>query len=114
MRVLNRVIASTMSQIIDGNSFTFAGEVWESERFLDDLLIVIGGSNIGIGNDVDIVRREEVEALNKFLRHVIVEGSGGGWWWRVKEEHNRKQKGAPKRRRHDCEMRHFLSVLVCV
>jgi hypothetical protein len=36
----------------------------------------------------------------------------------VKEEHNRKQKGAPKRRRRDSEMRHFLSVLreslVCV
>jgi hypothetical protein len=90
MRVLNRVIASAMSQIIDGNSFTFTGEVWESERLLDDLLIVIGGSNIGIGNDVDIVRREEVEALNKVLRHLIVEGSGGGWWWGPQEEeHNR-------------------------
>jgi hypothetical protein len=90
MRVLNRVIASAMSQIIDGNSFTFTGEVWESERLLDDLLIVIGGSKIGIGNDVDIVRREEVEALNKVLRHLIVEGSGGGWWWGPQEEeHNR-------------------------
>ncbi|MCI41717.1 hypothetical protein A2U01_0062951 [Trifolium medium] len=95
-----------MSQIIDGNSFAFAGEVWESERLLDDLLIVIGGSNIGIGDDVDIMRREEVEALNKVVRHFIVECSGGGWWWGPQEEHNRKQKKNPKRRRRD-RGRHF-------
>lgn len=86
MRVLNGVISSAMSQVVDGNLFVFAGEVRESKRLLDDLVVlVIGGSYIGIIEDVDIVWREEVEVSDKVFSHIIVEGGSEGWWWEPQE-----------------------------
>lgn len=106
MRVLKRVIASAVSQVIEGDSFAFAGEVWEPKRLLDDLVILICGYHIGIGEDVDIVRREEVEVSYKVLdRFAMVEGRGGGWWWGPQEEE--KHKRGPQRRGGDREVPHF-------
>lgn len=63
MRVLNGIISSTMSQVINGNSFiVFDGEVWKPKRLLNDVLILL---HIGFGvENVDIMRREEVEVSN--------------------------------------------------
>lgn len=75
-----------MSQVIDGNLFVFAGEVREPKRLLDDLVVlVIGGSYIGIIEDVDIVWREEVEVSDEVFSHIIVEGGGEGWRWEPQE-----------------------------
>lgn len=67
MRVLNGIISSTMSQVINANSFVvFAGEIWKLKRLLnDDLVVVLILLHIGFGVEyVDIVRREEVEVSN--------------------------------------------------
>jgi hypothetical protein len=68
MRVLNGIISSTMSQVINGNSiFVFAGEIRKPKRLLNDDLVVavLIILHIGFGvEDVDIVRREEVEVSN--------------------------------------------------
>lgn len=99
MRMLDRVVASAVSQVVEGNRIvgtrTRTNQVREPERLLHDLL---RGSHSRIGDDVDIVGREQVEVPDQVLplNRPWEAVRGGGW---RREEEQKKEKRAQQRER---------------
>ena len=97
--MLNRVIASAVAQILEGDPSSH--QIGEHERLLHDLLIVVVGIGSAI-DDVDIFAREEVEVPDQLLRlnrrqigtrqAEILGDVGGGGRRRREEEENEEER----------------------
>lgn len=92
MGMLDGVIASIVTQILNGNLGISAHYVGEPEALLHDLIwgLIRGRRWIGsANNDVEIEVREQIEVSHELLRlqpQAKIVAAGGSWSWRREQE----------------------------